>query len=326
MPRKPRVEYEGAVYHVMDRGDRLEAIYLDDGDRELFLKTLGEACERTGWRVHSYVLMSNHYHLLLETVEPNLSSGMQWLQSTYTIRHNVKHKLRGHLFQGRYKAIPVDGEDGKYFRTVSDYIHLNPVRAGLLEEGDLLSGYRWSSFPALSGSPRRRPDWLCAQWILDQGDSAAGRNVFRHSLEERAQEERRGGAIDKEMLKGLRRGWFFGSDEFRDGLLDRIKKSDRKGWEVARLHDEREAERIIEFGLGMWGLRKADLKTMPKGKPEKIAMACLVRKRTVMTNGWIAEKLHMGDPSRVSRYCSAGKEAHLTRNLISELEISRGKA
>lgn len=90
--------------------------------------------------------------------------------------------------------------------------------------------------------------------------------------------------------KALRRGWFFGSDEFRDGLLDRIKKSDRKGREVARLHDEREAERIIEFGLGMWGLRKADLKTMPKGKPEKIAMACLVRKRTVMTNGWKAAK------------------------------------
>jgi len=79
--------------------------------------------------MHSYVLMGNHYHMLLETPEPNLSTGMQWLQSIYTIRHNVKHRLRGHLFQGRYKAIPVDGEDWTYFRTVSDYIYLNPARA-----------------------------------------------------------------------------------------------------------------------------------------------------------------------------------------------------
>ena len=129
MPRKPRVEYAGAVYHVMDRGDRLETVFRDDGDRELFFKTLGQACERTGWRVHPYVLMGNHYHMLLETPEPNLSTGMQWLQSTYTIRHNVKHRLRGHLFQGRYKAIPVDGEDGTYFRTVSDYIRPHPALA-----------------------------------------------------------------------------------------------------------------------------------------------------------------------------------------------------
>jgi len=158
MPRKPRVEYAGAVYHVMDRGDRLKTVFREGGDRELFLKTPGQACERTGWRVHSYVLMGNHYHMLLETPEPNLSTGMQWLQSTYTIRHHVKHRLRGHLFQGRYKAIPVDGEDGTYFRTVSDYIRLNPARAGLARER--LLDYRWSSFPALVGTPRKRPRWI----------------------------------------------------------------------------------------------------------------------------------------------------------------------
>jgi len=120
---------------VMTRGDRLEAIYEDDRDREMFLHTLGQACERTGWRVHSYVLMGNHYHLLLETPEANLCAGMKWMQGTYTIRHNARHKLRGHLFQGRYKAIIVEGEQETYFRTVSDYIHLNPMRAGLLAEG-----------------------------------------------------------------------------------------------------------------------------------------------------------------------------------------------
>jgi len=132
MPRKARIEYEGAIYHVMDRGDRLEAIYRDERDREIFLKTLGEVCERCGWKVHAYALMGNHYHLLLETPEANLSRGMRLLQGIYTIRHNARHRLRGHLFQGRYKAILVDGEDATYFRTVGDYIHLNPVRAGLL--------------------------------------------------------------------------------------------------------------------------------------------------------------------------------------------------
>ena len=96
MARKPRVEYAGALYHVMSRGDRGEAIFRDDGDRELFLKTLGETCARTGWRIHAYVLMSNHYHLLLGTPEANLVLGMKWLLSTYTLRYNARHRQRGH--------------------------------------------------------------------------------------------------------------------------------------------------------------------------------------------------------------------------------------
>jgi REP element-mobilizing transposase RayT len=109
----------------MSRGDRGEAIFRCAPDREMFLAAVEEACERTGWRVHAYVLMDNHYHLLLETPEPNLVVGMQWLQSTYTKRFNARHRLWGHVFQGRYKAIPVEPE-GEYFSTVADYIHLNP--------------------------------------------------------------------------------------------------------------------------------------------------------------------------------------------------------
>ena len=101
MARKARVEFPGAVYHVLDRGDRREAIFRDDADRELFLATLGQACGRTGWRVHAWVLMGNHYHLLLETPEANLVAGMRWLQMTYTVRFNRRHRLCGHLFQGR---------------------------------------------------------------------------------------------------------------------------------------------------------------------------------------------------------------------------------
>ena len=324
MPRKPRIEYAGAVYHVMDRGDRLETIFRDDGDRELFLKTLGQACERSGWRVHSYVLMGNHYHILLETPEPNLSAGMQWLQSTYTIRHNVKHRLRGHLFQGRYKAIPVDGEDGTYFRTVSDYIHLNPARAGLVRER--LLNYRWSSFPALVGAPRKRPRWLCAQWVLEQGDRATGRTALRKGLEQRAQEDRKGGEIGKEMLKALRRGWCFGSEEFRAALLDRLDGGAGKGDGMAQMHDEREAERLVKVGLAALAIKKIDLAKTPKGSAEKVALASLIRRRTMMTNGWLSKNLHMGDPSRVCRYCSAAVGRPDIRKLVRKLDMSIGKA
>jgi putative transposase len=132
MPRKLRVEYPGAMYHVMSRGDRCEAIYLDDVDRQDFIKTLAEASEKTGWQMHAYCLMRNHYHLVLETPNANLVEGMAWLQSTYTIRLNHRHKLSGHVLSGRYKAQLVEGSGNGYLKTVCDYVHLNPVRTDLL--------------------------------------------------------------------------------------------------------------------------------------------------------------------------------------------------
>lgn len=137
MARKARVEFAGALYYVLDRGDRREEIFRGDEDRELFLKTLGEACGRTGWRLHAWVLMSNHYHLLLETPQPNLVAHMRWFQTTYTVRFNRRHRLSGHLFQGRCKAVVVDPQEPGYFTTLSDYIHLNPVRVKLAEKGSV---------------------------------------------------------------------------------------------------------------------------------------------------------------------------------------------
>jgi REP element-mobilizing transposase RayT len=104
MPRKLRLEYEGAIYHVMSRGDRREPIFNDDADRKRFLETLGESCGKTDWRVHALCLMSNHFHLVVETPKANLVAGMKWFMGTYTSRFNRRHKLFGHLFSGRYKA------------------------------------------------------------------------------------------------------------------------------------------------------------------------------------------------------------------------------
>ena len=129
MPRKLRIEYPGAIYHVMNRGDHQEPIFREDGDRELFLETLGQACAKTNWQVHAYCLMSNHFHLVIETPGANLVSGMKWLLGTYTGRFNRKHKLFGHLFSGRYKALVVDGSGSGYLKTVCEYDSAKVIRS-----------------------------------------------------------------------------------------------------------------------------------------------------------------------------------------------------
>lgn len=310
MPRKERVEFAGAIYHVMDRGDRLEAIYRDDRDREIFCKTLAEASGRAGWRVHSYVLMDNHYHLLLETPEANLSAGMHWMQATYTIRHNARHRLRGHLFQGRYKANLVDGDSDGYFLTASDYIHLNPVRAGLIADDQGLESFRWSSYPALIGDPEKRPAWLEGGRILSgfgSRDDETGRRLYREAMERRVGDERMGGSLDVEDLKAIRQGWCFGSEEFRQKILDdfgdrgaEVRKS-RSPVQVS--HDAREAARLVEWGLGILGVAEETLPRLAKSDARKIALASLVKSRTLVSNQWLADRLCMGVASRVSAYC-----------------------
>jgi REP element-mobilizing transposase RayT len=116
MARKRRLQYPFAIYHVMNRGDRREVIFLDDADRELFLETLGQTCAKTDWQVHAYCLMPNHFHLVLETPGANLVAGMKWFLGTYTNHFNRKHKLFGHLFSGRYKSLFVDGSGTERWR------------------------------------------------------------------------------------------------------------------------------------------------------------------------------------------------------------------
>jgi len=184
MARGVRIEYPGAFYHVMARGNRREAIFRSDADRKLFLRTLGEACAMTGWRIHAWVLMSNHYHVLIETPEGNLVAGMQWLQNTYSRRFNRRHRFWGRLFGDRYKAMLVEAAEGYYYQTLLDYIHLNPVRAKLIRprRRQSLLDYEWSS---LRGghcvSVAKRPKWLATEEALaafGYKDTVAGRRKW----------------------------------------------------------------------------------------------------------------------------------------------------
>jgi REP element-mobilizing transposase RayT len=295
----------------MCRGNRQEAIFRDDRDCAVFLDTLGEACGRCGWRIHAFVLMGNHYHLLLETPEANLVVGMKWLQGTYTQRFNARHNVWGHLFQGRYKALLVEA-DGAYFTTVANYIHLNPARGRCfdLEEGQL-SDYRWSSHIGYL-RPAKRPEWLTVDRVLgglDFADDVAGRGRYRQYMRKRVFEVLHSAdpqKVDGEWNK-IRRGWVFGSDGFRrkmeaavDIAMDGKRRESFSG-EMVNRHDEHEAERLLERGLRVCGLALEDLTNLKKGDDRKKVIAWLIRRNTSIRNEWISKRLKMGHPSSVSR-------------------------
>lgn len=162
MARPLRLEFAGAIYHVTARGNARAAIFRDDDDREGLLEVLGEVVKRLGWRVHAMCLMDNHYHLLIETPEGNLSRGMRQLNGVYTQRYNRRHARVGHVFQGRFKAILVERDS--YLLELARYIVLNPVRARAVTHP---ARYRWSSYRATVGQAPK-PSWLSTDWVLSQ--------------------------------------------------------------------------------------------------------------------------------------------------------------
>lgn len=316
MPRSPRIEYSGAVYHVISRGQRREPIVLDERDRTWFLETMDEVCERCGWVVHAWVLMPNHYHWLLETPEPNLVRGMQWFQSTWSTRFRTRHQLSGHVLQGRYKSPVVEPGSSDYFQRISSYIHLNPVRArGLLGPGDPLKAYPWSSFGSYLRAPSRRPPWLRVDRVLANlglEDTRRGRRLYGEHLEqlvgiERGDKGRKAAAEQQVEWKHHRRGWCFGSEAFRDQMLEKLEEilgpKGRGGYSGAavRAHDEREAEELVVKALAELGLGEEALAGMNKTDERKRAIAWALRTRTHVRNRWISDRLVMGHEVNVSQ-------------------------
>jgi REP element-mobilizing transposase RayT len=293
MARKLRLEYPGAIYHLMSRGDRREPIYLDEADRRCFLETLSEACEKTAWQVHVYCLMENHFHLVCETPQPNLVAGMKWLLGTYTGRFNRRHKYSGHLFSGRYKALVVDGSSQGYLRTVCEYVHLNPVRSHLLGPDEALSAYPWSSYPAYLQARSLRPCWLRVDRVLGEngipGDTLAGRERFEQVMEQRRAEATEAG------YKPIRRGWCFGEARFREELLAQV--SGQLGanhfGEERQESAEQKAMRLIEEDLRKLGWIREQLRSQRVSDPDKIEIARRLRRETTMDLKWIASQLGM---------------------------------
>jgi len=160
MTRPLRLEFEGALYDITSRGGRREDVFESDADRSGFLRRLGQVCESCNWTFYAYCLMGNHYHLMIETPDANLSKGMRQLNGVYTHDFNSRHGRCGHVFQGRFKSVLVDKQ--AYLLELSRYIVLNPMRAGMVENPE---DWQWSSYRAKIGS-FNGPTWFNSDWLL----------------------------------------------------------------------------------------------------------------------------------------------------------------
>ena len=205
MARSWRIEYEGAFYHLLSRGNEHKDIFIDDDDRRKFLDTVGEMAERFAIDIFAFVLMDNHYHLLARTQRANLTKAMHWLGVTYTTRFNYRHSRSGHLFQGRYKSIVVQND--AYMLQLSCYIHRNPLRAGIVKR---LADFRWSSYKSYAYGDKA-PKWLITKPIFSQFKGKDKHKAYREKVQRYAKEE-------KKLWEDFRHGMIIGSNKFVDKI------------------------------------------------------------------------------------------------------------
>jgi putative transposase len=255
--------------------------------------------------------MGNHYHLLVQTPEGNLVAGMKWLQATYTQRFNRRHRVHGHLFQGRYKSVLVEAENATYWEVVSTYIHLNPARAGLIQAGkERLEKYRWSSYPYYVRQANGPPTWLRRERVMGSlGFGPEDGRGYAAYLEGRVLELglKAGRQELERQWRRLRRGRYAGGKGFAESLREELaraargRRRDSQGGEARREHDEQSAELRARSGMRVLGLNEGDLKRLRKGAPEKMAMAGWLREGTTVSLEWVSRRLGMGHPGNVSQ-------------------------
>jgi REP element-mobilizing transposase RayT len=211
MSRPLRIEFSGALYHVTSRGNAQQDIYLNDTDRRIFIDYLKNTCDRHQWLCYGFCLMTNHYHLLVETIIPSLSKGMKYLNGSYTQAFNKRHQRIGHLYQGRYKAILV--EKDAHLLELSRYIALNPVRSGIVRTA---KDWHWSSYRAIAGLSKS-PEFLSHDCILSRFSKNRGRaqQAYRDFVSE--------GRGQSSPWDKLTNQIYLGSDKFVDDVQSRMK-------------------------------------------------------------------------------------------------------
>lgn len=212
MSRPLRIEYPGAVYHVTSRGNENKAVFKDDQDRENFLNTLQHVNKRYNWLYHAYCLMTNHYHLLIETPDANLSLGMRQLNGVYTQLFNKRHKRTGHLFQGRFKGILIQKDS--HLLEVCRYVVLNPIRARMVESPEQ---WKWSSYRATAGKEKTHPGFT-RDWIIGQFSGK------RNKAEREYRQFVNWGIGEKSIWTEVKGQIILGEDEFVASLADFLKK------------------------------------------------------------------------------------------------------
>ena len=329
MTRPPRLEYAGARYHVINRGNYRRDIFQDDGAAEAFERTLREAATRFGWKVTAYVVMRNHFHLALETPEPNLSTGMKWLQGTWARRFNRYRRQIGRPFQGRFKSLVI--EDGEGYRRVCDYIHLNPARARVVPV-DKIGAYRRSSlWHYLKGTDAA---WMDGAWLLNAiGELQDSPAVWRQYCARLAALMDSKAARESLCARELSRGWCVGGEEFRKVMREQMT-GQLTQWRERRFAGL-EPEAAKEERARSWEetLRKCseaadvDLTKLPAKKSDdgKVVLAMALKATTSVSNGWLAERLGMGKPASVSQFVRRGladpRKKRRLEKLLSRVKV-----
>lgn len=304
MARRLRIEFPGAIYHVINRGNYRRDLFISAGEAQAFLDTVQEAAALMRWRVHAYVLLRNHYHLAIETPEPNLVAGMHWLQSTWATRFNRFRQERGHLFQGRYQSLLI--EDTHALARVVDYIHLNPVRAKIVPPEQVRS-FRWSSLPGIV----RGDGWIDDRgWRGDArfGDGQAARKRYEQTLIALARDEALWSPLG---LKNLSVGWAIGTEGWRRAKAKEFARLVlAPGLERAEAREMREQawEAAVQSALSKRRRKDADLATSPLKQPWKLAIAAQIRRENGAPWAWLATRLQLGTPVALRSYfCRGGK-------------------
>ena len=271
MVRPLRLEFPGALYHVISRGNERGPIFLDDSDRTDFLRYLGTAVRKEAFLLHAYCLMGNHYHLLLETPEGKLSRGMHWLNGQYAQRFNARHERCGHLFEGRFKAVIVEKES--HLLELQRYIVLNPVRAGFVERPE---EWKWSNYRATCGQASP-PTWLEVSWTLRQfgGATAEARRAYIEFVE---------AAIGmSSVARRARNEFYLGGNEFLKEIAALIgsRSCDEEIPVAQRTPIATDLSTIEALVAHEWNVSPGELRRY-RGGPAKIAAIYLARKLTTL--------------------------------------------
>lgn len=316
MPRRTRVEFPGACYHVFNRGNYRQPVFLQGRAADVFESLLFESCERFSWELYAHTVMSNHFHLALRTKTGRLSEGMKWLQGTFAKRFNNYVKAPGSLFQGRFKSPII--EPGPSLLRVVNYIHLNPVKAGLIPLSKL-DQFRHSSFRRFFHLDR--PECLhCEEWLTEAGPfptSRMGMKAYWKYLElVLAKDLRNADILDKELC----RGWYIGSEKGKTTLLQELKNEKYSDQELSYLDPEAVAEWLLKRGLELLGKAEADLLASRKGIDWKCALSRFLKRKTGVSNTWLANRLRMGHPKSVSRLGKAVPRTPEERRMERDLE------
>jgi REP element-mobilizing transposase RayT len=305
MARKLRLEFPGAIYHVINRGNYRQWIFRTPGARHAFEACLFEACTRSAWQLHAFVVMGNHFHLALETPHGNLAAGMHWLQATFASRFNRLRGEHGHLFQDRYKSLLV--EAGSPLGALCHYIHLNPARAGVIPVARLAE-YRHSSYWHLH-HPRQRPGFLRAETGLAEAgglaDTPAGRRRYHSYL---AWQMADGPAGRSAAYVSMSRGWALGGVGFKRSLLqDHRVPEETRAWERAGAKQVREEKWRMALEKLLAAVPAGTKADHRGAAPWKVAIAVALKASTEADNRWLAQQLMIGSPRYLAKLVSLGR-------------------